>query len=223
MDSDVSTVSSETSILTSFDNLLSPTAVRALLASVLALTIILYLLRGATLSKATDELHGAMCNTEWIYYRSAEAGLLVECKAEMHKELSRLQMKASEFREQSLRASVSSWDGAQAFCCGLSFKILRCTRDARKLKTRIEIAMEKGLRSTNTDGEPHFLLTIADPHIAGLHCSCRLYHFARNAATPSSDQDHRRSTMVIRKAANEEAVVVDDLLTANSLSLSLAP
>ncbi|KAF7343748.1 hypothetical protein MSAN_01955400 [Mycena sanguinolenta] len=174
MDSDVSTVSNETSILTSLDNLLSPTVVRVLLASAFALTIVLYLLRGTTRSKATDELERVTYTTELIYYRSVEAGLLGECHAEMHKELSQLQTKASELREQSLGASVSSWDGVKAFCCGLSFKILRCTKDARKLKTKIEIAVEKGLRSTNKDGEAHFLLTVAHPHVARLHCNCQL-------------------------------------------------
>ncbi|KAF7343767.1 hypothetical protein MSAN_01957500 [Mycena sanguinolenta] len=174
MDPDVSIVSNETSILTSFDDLLSPNAIRVLLASAFALTIVLYLLRGTTLSKATDELQSVMYTTEWIYYRSMEAGLLGECRAEMHKELSQLQTKASELREQSLRVSVSFWDEVKACCCGLSFRILRCTKDARNLKTKIEIALEKGLRSTNKDGEAHFLRTVAHPHVAGLHCNCQL-------------------------------------------------
>jgi len=136
--------------------------------------MVLYLLRGATLSKATKDLHEVMYNTEWIYYKSAEAGLLGQCSEEIHKELSQLQKKASELREQSLRASVTLWDGVQAFCRGLSFQIMRCTGDAKGLKTRIEIALEAGLRSQNKDGQAHFLLTIWNPRLTGLHCNCRL-------------------------------------------------
>ncbi|KAF8189535.1 hypothetical protein K438DRAFT_1763743 [Mycena galopus ATCC 62051] len=128
-----------------------------------------------------------MYGIEWIYYRSTEAGLLGQCNTETHAELSQLQTKASELREQSLRASISSWDGLQAFCRGLSFKIMRCTRDAKNLKIRIEvylfllhrfgithdlqIALEAGLRNQKKDGKAHFLTTW-NPHVGGPHCIC---------------------------------------------------
>lgn len=88
MASDVSIVSNETSILASLDNLLPTTAVRALVACIFTLALAVYLLRGASLSRATDNLHGAMCNMEWMYYRSAEAGLLGQCDTGLHEELS---------------------------------------------------------------------------------------------------------------------------------------
>ncbi|KAJ6571291.1 hypothetical protein B0H19DRAFT_1129650 [Mycena capillaripes] len=115
-----------------------------------------------------------MYNTEWIYSRCVEEGLFGECSGEWLVELSQVQKQASELREQSLRASLSSWDEICAFCHGLSFKIMRCTGDARRLKTRIEIALETGLRKSNKDGGAHFLLTIRDPHISGRQCSCKL-------------------------------------------------
>lgn len=73
--------------MSSLDNLLPSTVFRALVACVFVLAMLLYFLRGATLSKTTDDLRGVMYDTEWIYYRSAEAGLLGQCD-EIHQELS---------------------------------------------------------------------------------------------------------------------------------------
>ncbi|KAJ7841266.1 hypothetical protein B0H13DRAFT_2415054 [Mycena leptocephala] len=136
---EVSTVSNETSILASLNNLLPNTASRVLLVCVFIFALLLYLLRRWALPKVTDKLGAMMCEVEWIYYRYAEAGLFGKGNEEIHGQLSQLQSNASELREESLRASVSSWSGICAFCRGLSFKIMRCTGEARRLRTQIDV------------------------------------------------------------------------------------
>ncbi|KAJ7664511.1 hypothetical protein DFH06DRAFT_1470851 [Mycena polygramma] len=138
---------------------------------ILAFALVFYALRLTALPRVTDNLHAVMYNTEWIYYRSVEAGLFDE---HIGKEFLLLQKKASELREQSLLASLSFWGEFWAFCHGLSFRIMRCAEDGRRLKTRIEIILEAGLRNNNKTGEPHFLFTVPHPHIDRLQCSCKL-------------------------------------------------
>ncbi|KAJ6517375.1 hypothetical protein C8R47DRAFT_252331 [Mycena vitilis] len=135
---------------------------------ILAFALVFYALRLTTLPRVTDDLHAVMYNTEWIYYRSVEAGLFDEL---IRKEFLLLQTRASELREKSLLASLSFREEIWAFCYGLSFTIMRCAGDARRLRTRIEIILEAGLRNDNKAGEPHFLFTVPHPHIDRLHRS----------------------------------------------------
>ncbi|KAJ7121659.1 hypothetical protein C8R44DRAFT_853183 [Mycena epipterygia] len=177
-DSDVSTASNEASILSSLNNLLPSAAFRALVACVFALALLLYVVRKMSLSKATEDMHATMFSTEWLYYHSAEAGLVTQWNEDIYDELTKLRTKASFLREQSLRASLSFWDRPRAFCRGLSLEIMRCTKDVKTLKIRIEIAREEGSRSINKKQAGHrasFLFTTPNhPRIAQWQCSCKL-------------------------------------------------
>ncbi|KAJ7671782.1 hypothetical protein B0H17DRAFT_1084966 [Mycena rosella] len=176
MPSDVSAVSNETSILTSLNNLLPSSAFHAILACIFFFALLLYALQRTALSKTTEDLHAVICSLEWIYYESAEAGLL-EGNEDISRDLADLRTKASVLREQSLRSSLSVCDAIRAYCCGLSFSIMRCTKDVRVLRTRIEIARETGLRSISEkqQGQPDSLVAIRTHWgIAKMHCSYKL-------------------------------------------------
>ncbi|KAJ7101225.1 hypothetical protein B0H15DRAFT_406945 [Mycena belliarum] len=177
MSSDVSTVSSETSIMASLSGILPSTAFHALLASAFAFGALLYLLRRTALSTATENLQDTMCRTEWIYYGLVEGGILdVEDKG-ISRDIAELRTRASALREQSLRASLSVSGGISAYCFGLSFRIMRCTKDVNVLKTRIEIASEAGLRGicTTQDGQAHALWAARlYRNITETRCTCKL-------------------------------------------------
>jgi hypothetical protein len=85
---EVSTVSNETSILASLNNLLPNTASRVLFVCVFIFALLLYLLRRWALPKVTDKLGAIMCEVEWIYYRYAEAGLFGKGNEEFQGQLS---------------------------------------------------------------------------------------------------------------------------------------
>ncbi|KAJ7152141.1 hypothetical protein C8R46DRAFT_1357724 [Mycena filopes] len=70
---DVGTVSNETSILTSLENLLPTTAYRVLIGCLFLFALLLFWLRRTTLSRTMNALHAAMCEMEWVYYQSVEA------------------------------------------------------------------------------------------------------------------------------------------------------
>ncbi|KAJ7214484.1 hypothetical protein GGX14DRAFT_563298 [Mycena pura] len=135
----------------SVSTILPGPALRALVACTLALLLLVFILRATSVSRATEKLRTAMSRAERVYYRSAEAGLLETCSADIHRDFAELQSKASELREQGLRASLSTRDAICAFCRGLSLDILRCVGNARTLKIRIEIVREEGLRITEKD------------------------------------------------------------------------
>ncbi|KAJ7214485.1 hypothetical protein GGX14DRAFT_696634 [Mycena pura] len=155
----MSSVSDETSIAASVSTVLPGPALRALVACTLALSLLVFILRATSVSRATEKLRTVMSRAERVYYRSAEAGLLDRCSADIHRDFAELQIKASELREQGLRASLSTRDTVYALCRGLSLNILRCVGNARTLKIRLEIATEEGLRSTEKDGKAYFLFT----------------------------------------------------------------
>ncbi|KAJ7023259.1 hypothetical protein C8F04DRAFT_1401807 [Mycena alexandri] len=170
--SDVSAVSNETSILSSLDTLLPNTAYRVLVGSLLLFAPLLFSLRRMALRKTMDELHSVMCDIEWVYYQSMEAGLLDGGDSKtLHEELRLLQTKASELREQGLRASTSTWRGVCAVCRGLSLNIMNCDRDAQRLKTQIEIAREVALRNSDRKGQAHFLPTIRSVPMVQFICT----------------------------------------------------
>ncbi|KAJ7484843.1 hypothetical protein B0H11DRAFT_1914269 [Mycena galericulata] len=146
MAAEVSDVSNETSLLTSLNNLLPTTTLRVLVGSTFCVTLLFCILRSKALSRVTRHMDAVMVSVEWIYFSSAEVGLLDQDGLKTRHELVELQLAASELRERSLRASLSIWGTVQAFCSGLSFEVLRCTKEAKNLKTRIEIAREAELR-----------------------------------------------------------------------------
>ncbi|KAJ7768932.1 hypothetical protein B0H16DRAFT_1518658 [Mycena metata] len=170
--SDVSAVSNETSILSSLDTLLPTTAYRVLVGSLLFLALLLFSLRRMTLKTTMDDLHSAMCDIEWVYYHSMEAGLLDGGNSKtLPEELYLLQTNASELREQGLRASTSTWRGIRAVCGGLPLNIKNCARNAQRLKTEIEIAREVALRNSDRKGQAHFLPTIRSAPMVQFICS----------------------------------------------------
>ncbi|KAJ7108012.1 hypothetical protein C8R43DRAFT_198741 [Mycena crocata] len=171
---DVSAVSNEASILTSLSNLLPSAALHALLGCIFILALLVYAIRTTSLPKATEDLQSAIASTEWIYYSSVEAGLFDQSQDEIRRDLAELQKKASELREESLRASLTVGGGVRAFCWGLSFKVMQCTKDIKILKTNIEIYREEGLRNIDRHGSAYFLLmTQTYAHIAKLQCNCK--------------------------------------------------
>ncbi|KAJ7723512.1 hypothetical protein DFH07DRAFT_855786 [Mycena maculata] len=159
MSADVSAVSNETSILASLNNL-PHIAFGILIAGTFVFALGLRILRNTTLSNVTRNLDAVMASAEWMYFSSAEAGLFDQCDDNIAKDLSQLQVIASELREQSLRASLSCWDHLQAYCGGLPLRIIHCTGDAKILKTRIGIAREAGLRSIKKSGQNCILWTV---------------------------------------------------------------
>ncbi|KAK7020096.1 hypothetical protein R3P38DRAFT_2972924, partial [Favolaschia claudopus] len=118
------------------------------------------LFRRIALAKVTHKLQCVMCDAEWIYFSSVELGLLHESEHDIIGELSTLQNIASQLREQSLCASVSSCGQLNALVRGLPFAIMRCTADARRLKIQLEIQLEIALRRKDNGGQKHFLRTI---------------------------------------------------------------
>ncbi|KAJ7624644.1 hypothetical protein FB45DRAFT_1030780 [Roridomyces roridus] len=138
MSADMSAVSNEASLVSSIANLLPTTVSRVLFAVPFVLTLVLYLT--PSLSKTTQNLHNIMASTEHVFFSSVEAGLFSETSdSALYADLARLQLTSSELREQSLRASLSTWSYTRATCTGLAFRIRGSVDSATTLKTRIEV------------------------------------------------------------------------------------
>ncbi|KAJ7281326.1 hypothetical protein C8J57DRAFT_1297340 [Mycena rebaudengoi] len=92
--------------------------------------------------------------------------------------LSKLQIKASQLREESLRNSLSIWKMLAEFLCGRSLALYCCIRVVQGLKTRIEISKEKQLHNLNPTGgagTAAWAMSARRRHIhpPGSHCNCR--------------------------------------------------
>ncbi|KAJ7281284.1 hypothetical protein C8J57DRAFT_1219179 [Mycena rebaudengoi] len=115
-----------------------------------------------------------MHETDATYIGAMEAGVIL-CDGDTDS-LSKLQIKASQLREESLRNSLSIWKMLAEFLCGRSLALYCCIRDVQDLKTQIEISKEKQLRNLNATGgtgTAAWTMSARRRHIHGSRCNCR--------------------------------------------------
>ncbi|KAJ7491936.1 hypothetical protein FB451DRAFT_511977 [Mycena latifolia] len=99
-------------------------------------------------ARLTRGLAALMDETEKAYFTAIEAGVLCKCDVQA-KEMSRLQIMASQLREAILRDSLSGQKTVWSFMRGRSLTVLRCIWDTRRFKICIEILAEERLRDLN--------------------------------------------------------------------------
>ncbi|KAJ7281257.1 hypothetical protein C8J57DRAFT_73309 [Mycena rebaudengoi] len=127
-------------------------------------------------TRLTRVLVALMQETDATYIGAMEAGV-IPCAGDTDT-LSKLQIKASQLREESLRNSLSTWKMLAEFFQGRSLTLYRCIRNVQDLKTRIEISKEKQLRNLNPTGgagAAAWTMSARRQHIhpPGSCCNCR--------------------------------------------------
>ncbi|KAJ7281315.1 hypothetical protein C8J57DRAFT_1297327 [Mycena rebaudengoi] len=127
-------------------------------------------------TRLTRVLVTLMHETDATYIGAMEAGVIL-CDGDTDA-LSKLQVKASQLREESLRNSLSTWKMLAEFFQGRSLALYQCIGDVQDLKTRIEISKEKQLRNLNpTGGAGTAAWTMSARrryiHPPGSRCNCR--------------------------------------------------
>ncbi|KAJ7252625.1 hypothetical protein C8J57DRAFT_1474241 [Mycena rebaudengoi] len=125
-------------------------------------------------TRLTRVLVTLMHETDTSYIRAVEAGLVfsdVDADA-----LFKLQIKVSQLHEESLKNSLSTPKMLEEFFRGRSLVLYQCIRDARDLKTRIEISKEEQLRTLNHTSAVTAAWTMSarkrHVHPPGSHCHC---------------------------------------------------
>ncbi|KAJ7281276.1 hypothetical protein C8J57DRAFT_1219171 [Mycena rebaudengoi] len=128
-------------------------------------------------TRLTRMLVNLMHETDMIYIRAAEAGLVPsDVDADT---LFKLHIKVSELYEESLRNSLSTWRMLVEFIRGRSLTLYFCIKDIQALKARIEISKEEQLRNLNPTGAATaaaWSMSARRRHIyptgSPCHCSC---------------------------------------------------
>ncbi|KAJ7281304.1 hypothetical protein C8J57DRAFT_1297311 [Mycena rebaudengoi] len=166
---------SETSLSFLSSILPNSTANTIIGASILA-TVTSLVIHRISPTRLTRVLVSLMHETDATYIGAMEAGVIL-CDSDTDA-LSKLQIKASQLREESLRNSLSIWKMLAEFLCGRSLALYCCIRDVQDLKTRIEISKEKQLRNLNPTGgagTAAWAMSTRRRHIhpPSSHCNCR--------------------------------------------------
>ncbi|KAJ7281331.1 hypothetical protein C8J57DRAFT_1297342 [Mycena rebaudengoi] len=127
-------------------------------------------------TRLTCVLVASMHETDATYIGAMEAGVIL-CDGDTDT-LSKLQIKASRLREETLRNSLSTRKMLGEIFQGRSLALYRCIGDIQDLKTRIEISKEKQLRNLNPTGgagTAAWAMSARRRHIhpPGSRCNCR--------------------------------------------------
>ncbi|KAJ7252630.1 hypothetical protein C8J57DRAFT_1351187 [Mycena rebaudengoi] len=122
-------------------------------------------------TRLTRLLVALMPETVTIYIGAIEAGIIpsdVDADA-----LFKLEINVSEFHEESLRNSLSTWKMLAEFFQGRSLALYQCIGDVQDLKTQIEISKETQLR--NGAGTAVWTMSARRRHIhpPSSRCNCR--------------------------------------------------
>ncbi|KAJ7281299.1 hypothetical protein C8J57DRAFT_1297306, partial [Mycena rebaudengoi] len=140
---------SETS-LSFFSSILPNSAANTIIGASILATATALVIHHISPMRLTCVLVALMHETDATYIGAMEAGVIL-CDGDTDA-LSKLQIKASQLREESLRNSLSTWKMLSEFFQGRSLALYWCIGDVQDLKTRIEISKEKQLRNLNPSG-----------------------------------------------------------------------
>ncbi|KAJ7491959.1 hypothetical protein FB451DRAFT_1165158 [Mycena latifolia] len=141
---------SETSL-----SLITSTPTTSAMAKIFVTALILsstaYILHCASPMRLTRVLVTAIAAAERAYLEAVEDAMITKYDVHIAATLTRLQLKVSELREETLRNSLSYRVSFCEFFKGRTFTVLRSIQDVRRLETHIEILKEGRLRDSDPD------------------------------------------------------------------------
>ncbi|KAJ7281318.1 hypothetical protein C8J57DRAFT_1297332 [Mycena rebaudengoi] len=163
-------------LLSFFSSILPYSTANTIIGASILATVTALVIYRILPTRLTRVLVSLMHETDATYIGAMEAGVIL-CDGDTDA-LSKLQIKASQLREESLRNSLSTWRMLAEFFRGRSLALYRCIGDIQDLKTRIEISKEKQLRNLNPTGgtgTAAWTMSARRRHIhpPGSHCNCR--------------------------------------------------